>query len=305
VAAGTVVVRLPYRAPLHPDNLFGHLAATAIPGVEEWRDGGYRRTLRLPHGPGIVALSPAVGHIRCALSLHDLRDLATAIARCRRLLDLDADPVAVDDALRADPVLAPLIEAAPGRRVPRTVDGAELAVRAVLGQQISTSAARSHAARLTRSVDDRMADPGGGLTHLWPTAAALRELDPATFSLPGARKRTLTGLFAALDDGGLDLGAGVDRTEARAALAALPGIGPWTVETVAMRALGDPDAFPVTDLGIKVAAAGLGLPTTPAALLDAARQWQPWRSYAVQHLWGTGDHAVNRMPTLHPPGATR
>jgi AraC family transcriptional regulator of adaptative response / DNA-3-methyladenine glycosylase II len=305
VAAGTVVVRLPYRAPLHPDNLFGHLAATAIPGVEEWRDGGYRRTLRLPHGPGIVALSPAVGHIRCALSLHDLRDLATAIARCRRLLDLDADPMAVDDALRADPALAPLVEAAPGRRVPRTVDGAELAVRAVLGQQISTSAARSHAARLTRSVDDRMADPGGGLTHLWPTAAALRELDPATFSLPGARKRTLTGLFAALDDGGLDLGAGVDRTEARAALAALPGIGPWTVETVAMRALGDPDAFPVTDLGIKVAAAGLGLPTTPAALLEAAGRWRPWRSYAVQHLWGTGDHAVNRMPTLHPPGATR
>jgi AraC family transcriptional regulator of adaptative response / DNA-3-methyladenine glycosylase II len=305
-ATGTVVVRLPYRVPLHPDNLFGHLVATGIPGVEEWRHGAYRRTLRLPHGPGIVALSPGADFIRCALALHDLRDLATAIARCRRLFDLDADPLAVDDALRADPALAPLVDAVPGRRVPRTVDGEEFAVRAVLGQQISTAAARKHAARMVLAVDDGIADPTGGLTHLWPTAAALRELDPATFSLPGARKRTLTGLFAALDDGGLgggglELGAGVDRSEARAALVALPGIGPWTVETVAMRALGDPDAFPVTDLGIKVVAAGLGLPTTPAALLEAARRWQPWRSYAVQHLWATGDHAVNRMPTTEPP----
>src|ERR1700735_1390030 len=147
-AAGVLALRLPFRAPLVPDSLFGHLAATAVPGVEEWRDGAYRRTLRLPHGPGVVALTPQPDHIACQLSLADLRDLATAISRCRRLLDLDADPVAAADLLRADPVLAPLVGKAPGRRVPRTPDAAEFAVRAVLGQQVSTAAARTHGARL-------------------------------------------------------------------------------------------------------------------------------------------------------------
>ncbi len=138
-AAGVLDLRLPFRQPLCPDNLFGHLAATAVPGVEEWLDGSYRRTLRLPHGQGIVALRPGPEHIGCRLRLADLRDLAIAISRCRRLLDLDADPVAVGDLLGGDPVLAPLIAKAPGRRVPRTVDAAEFAVRAVLGQQVSTA----------------------------------------------------------------------------------------------------------------------------------------------------------------------
>src|SRR5450432_2391438 len=120
-------LRLPFRLPLCPDNLFGHLAATAIPGVEEWRDGSYRRTLRLPHGSGVVALRPRPDHIGCLLTLTDLRDLAIAISRCRRMLDLDADPVASGDLLRADPVLAPLVHKSPGRRVPRTVDAAEFA----------------------------------------------------------------------------------------------------------------------------------------------------------------------------------
>ncbi|MZE80212.1 DNA-3-methyladenine glycosylase, partial [Streptomyces sp. SID5475] len=126
-APATLTLRLPHRAPLHPDNLFGHLAATAVPGVEEWRDGAYRRTLRLPYGHGVVTLRPGPGHIACRLSLTDPRDLTGAISRCRRLLDLDADPVAVDELLRADPVLAPLVGKAPGRRVPRTVDAAEFA----------------------------------------------------------------------------------------------------------------------------------------------------------------------------------
>src|ERR1022692_4397322 len=128
-APGALQLRLPFRVPLCPDNLFGHLAATAVPGVEEWRDGAYRRTMRLPHGHGIVTLRPASEHIRCQLTLSDLRDLATAISRCRRLLDLDADPVAVGDLLGGDPALAPLVAKAPGRRVPRTVDAAEFAIQ--------------------------------------------------------------------------------------------------------------------------------------------------------------------------------
>src|SRR6266511_5085445 len=134
-------LRLPFRAPLCPDNLFGHLAATAVPGVEEWRDGAYRRTLRLPNGHGIATLRPMPDHVACRLTLTDLRDLSIAISRCRWLLDLDADPVAVDDVLRSDAVLRPLVAKDPGRRVPRTVDGPEFAIRAVLGQQVSTAAA--------------------------------------------------------------------------------------------------------------------------------------------------------------------
>jgi AraC family transcriptional regulator, regulatory protein of adaptative response / DNA-3-methyladenine glycosylase II len=293
---GTLTLRLPFRAPLCPDNLFGHLAATAVPGVEEWRDGAYRRTLRLPHGHGIVSLRPAPDQVTCVLSLSDLRDLSIAISRCRRMLDLDADPVAVDDLLRTDPVLRPLVAKDPGRRVPRTVDGSEFAIRAVLGQQVSTAAARTHAGRLVRAHGDPIEDPAGGLTHLFPEPDRLAAIDPATLAFPQFRRTTFMTLAAALAGGAIDLGAGSDWDRARQQLAALPGIGPWTVESIAMRALGDPDAFLPTDLGIRIAAEHLGLPTRPGALTERSRAWRPWRSYAVQYLWATGDHAINRLP---------
>ncbi|MCX5279986.1 MULTISPECIES: AlkA N-terminal domain-containing protein [unclassified Streptomyces] len=293
---GVLNLRLPFRAPLHPDNLFGHLAATAVPGVEEWRDGAYRRTLRLPYGHGIVGLTPTPDHIACRLSLSDLRDLPVAISRCRRLLDLDADPVAVDDQLRGDPLLAPLVDKAPGRRVPRTVDEAEFAVRAVLGQQVSTAAARTHAARLVVAHGDPVDDPEGGLTHLFPTPAALAALDPASLAMPRTRRTTFTTLVAELAEGRLHLGMESDWTEARARLLELPGFGPWTVDVIAMRALGDPDAFLPTDLGIRYAAKELGLPSTPAALTARAAAWRPWRAYAVQYLWATASHPINFLP---------
>ncbi|WP_413759561.1 AlkA N-terminal domain-containing protein [Streptomyces sp. MMBL 11-3] len=299
---GTLTLRLPFRAPLNPDNLFGHLAATAVPGVEEWRDGAYRRTLRLPHAPGIVALTPGPDHIGCRLTLGDLRDLTVAISRCRRLLDLDADPVAVDDRLRTDPALAPLVDKAPGRRVPRTVDEAEFAVRAVLGQQVSTAAARTHAGRLVTAHGEAVDDPGGGLTHLFPSVEALAALDPDTLALPAARRATLTTLVSRLADGTVNLGVEEDWARTRSRLLALPGFGPWTVEVIAMRALGDPDAFPVTDLGVRYAARDLDLPATPAALTARAEDWRPWRAYAVQYLWATSTHPVNFLPqeTAHP-----
>lgn len=293
---GVLNLRLPFRAPLHPDNLFGHLAATAVPGVEEWRDGAYRRTLRLPYGHGIAALTPTPDHIACRLGLSDLRDLPVAISRCRRLLDLDADPVAVDDQLRTDPLLAPLVDKAPGRRVPRTVDEAEFAVRAVLGQQVSTAAARTHAARLVVAHGDPVDDPEGGLTHLFPTPAALAALDPESLAMPRTRRTTFTTLVAELAEGRLHLGVESDWTEARARLLALPGFGPWTVDVIAMRALGDPDAFLPTDLGIRYAAGELGLPSTPAALTARAAAWRPWRAYAVQYLWATASHPINFLP---------
>jgi AraC family transcriptional regulator of adaptative response / DNA-3-methyladenine glycosylase II len=295
-APGAITLRLPFRAPLNPDNLFGHLAATAVPGVEEWRDGAYRRTLRLPHGHGVVALTPGPTHIGCRLILTDQRDLAVAVSRCRRLLDLDADPVAVDDQLRADPLLAPLVDKAPGRRVPRTVDEAEFAVRAVLGQQVSTAAARTHAGRLVRAHGEPVDDPEGGLTHLFPAPDALAALDPETLALPRSRRTTLLTLVRHLADGQLVLGPESDWDETREQLAALPGFGPWTVEAIAMRALGDPDAFLPTDLGMRRAAQQLGLPHTPAALTARAAAWRPWRAYATQYLWATDDHPINLLP---------
>ncbi|NUK35415.1 DNA-3-methyladenine glycosylase 2 family protein [Streptomyces lunaelactis] len=293
---GVIALRLPYRAPLNPSNLFGHLAATGVPGVEEWRDGAYRRTLCLPYGHGIVALTPRPGHIACRLSLTDPRDLTIAISRCRWMLDLDADPEAVDDQLRTDPLLAPLVDKAPGRRVPRTVDAAEFAVRAVLGQQVSTAAARTHAARLVTAHGRAIDDPEGGLTHLFPSSEELAGLDPETLALPRSRRTTLTTLVGALADGSLRLGLDSDWDQARARLTALPGFGPWTVEVIAMRALGDPDAFLPGDLGMRRAAADLGLPSTPAALTARAAAWRPWRAYAVQYLWATDDHAINHLP---------
>ncbi|MEU9399202.1 AlkA N-terminal domain-containing protein [Streptomyces sp. NPDC048242] len=293
---GTISLRLPYRAPLEPSNLFGHLAATAVPGVEEWRDGAYRRTLSLPYGHGIVALSPAAGHIACRLTLSDPRDLTVAISRCRALLDLDADPAAVDERLRADPSLAPLVDRAPGRRVPRTVDEAEFAVRAVLGQQVSTAAARTHAGRLVTAHGKPLDDPEGGLTHLFPSPEALAAVDPETLAMPRTRRTTLMTLVERLADGTLRLGAESDRAETRARLLDLPGFGPWTADVIAMRALGDPDAFPVTDLGVRRAAERLGLPATPAALTGRAEAWRPWRAYAVQYLWATDSHPINVLP---------
>ncbi|MFE2378568.1 AlkA N-terminal domain-containing protein [Streptomyces sp. NPDC059398] len=295
-APGTIPLRLPFRAPLNPDNLFGHLAATGVPGVEEWRDGAYRRTLSLPYGHGIAELTPHPDHIGCLLSLTDLRDLTHAISRCRWLLDLDADPVAVDGELRNDPLLAPLVDKAPGRRVPRTVDAVEFAVRAVLGQQVSTAAARTHAARLVRAHGEPVEDARGGLTHLFPSPQALAALDPESLALPRSRRTTLTTLVGALADGSLTLGVDTDWDETRGRLLGLPGFGPWTVEVIAMRALGDPDAFLPTDLGVRRAAGGLGLPSTPAALTARAAAWRPWRAYAVQYLWATDSHPINQLP---------
>jgi AraC family transcriptional regulator of adaptative response / DNA-3-methyladenine glycosylase II len=276
---GALNLRLPFRKPFNPDNLFGHLAATAVPGCEEVADGAYRRTLRLPNGNGIVSLTPTPDHVACTLTLDDLRDLPTAMARCRRLLDLDADPEAVDALLAEDPALKPLVDKAPGRRVPRTTDENEFALRAVLGQQVSTAAARTHAARIVTRHGTPIADPAGGLTHVFP---ALHDIDPGHIKVPESRRRTIQALI----ESDVDLTPGTDWDRARSQLDALPGVGPWTVEMIAMRALGDPDAYPHNDLGVRHAAAQLGI-------TDNSERWRPWRAYAVQYLWAALDHPIN------------
>ena len=295
-ATGTVSLRLPTRTPFAYEGLFGHLAASAVPGVEEVRGGAYRRTLRLASGNGIVSLTPQPDHVQCQVVLDDFRDLATAIARCRRLLDLDADPEAVVDALSADPELGVLVAKAPGQRIPRTVDEQELAVRVVLGQQVSLKAARTHAGRLVTAYGQPVADVNGGLTHVFPAIGDLAEIDPVHLAFPKSRQRSLITLIRALADGDVTLDPGCDWNRAREQLQALPGIGPWTAEVVAMRGLGDPDAFPVSDLGVRLAAQQLGLPADPRPLTEHSARWRPWRSYATQHLWTALDHAVNYWP---------
>ena len=284
---GAITLHLPYREPFDAAGILRFLGARAVPGIEEIVDGVYRRTLRLPHGAGIVALSAGNEAIHCVLRLADRRDLEAAVARCRRLLDLDADPTIIGAQLAADPLLAPLVQRAPGMRVPGAADGADLAIRAVLGQQISVAGARTLAGRLVARFGAPLSAPDGGLTHLFPEPAALLTGDPARFSMPRARVATLFRLCAALDAGEIVLDGSVDREETVRALLALRGIGPWTASYVAMRALGDPDAFLPTDLGIKHAFARLGEASDPKRIGARAERWRPWRAYATFHLWGS------------------
>jgi AraC family transcriptional regulator of adaptative response / DNA-3-methyladenine glycosylase II len=253
--------------------------------VEEALDGAYRRSLRLPHGGGVVELRPLDGHVQARYWLEDLRDLAAAMQRSRALLDLDSDPHAVVEALGADSLLGPLIRAVPGRRVPGNTGGHELAVRAVLGQQVSLAGAVTLAKRLVSDYGEALERPVGAVTHVFPSAEALAGADPDRLAMPDARRRALLGLAAALTREDLTLDAGADRDEARGRLLALPGIGPWTAEYVAMRALRDPDAFLPSDLGVRHALERLGCDGHPAAAERLAERWRPYRAYAVQHLW--------------------
>jgi AraC family transcriptional regulator of adaptative response / DNA-3-methyladenine glycosylase II len=242
--------------------------------------------------------------VEADLRLSDLRDLTSAVSRCRQLLDLDADPVAIDQALEKDPLVGALVAAHPGRRVPGTTDGFELAVRAVIGQQVSVSGARTIAGRLVAAAGDPLPEPIGGITHLFPTPAALialAEEHPATFSMPGGRRRALVALAEAVTTGAVVIDPGADPVELRASLVALPGIGPWTAEYVAMRALRDPDAFMPTDLGIRRAAQTLGLPDDPARLSLLSEAWRPWRSYAMVHMWAMPEA---QTPMVRTPGGT-
>ena len=251
--------------------------------------------MRLPHGAGVVTLTaptaadPAT--VGCTLWLEALADLQAAVQRCRRLLDLDADPVAVDAHLGADPLLAHLVAQRPGLRSPGAVDGGELLVRAIIGQQVSVAGARTVTARLVERWGEPLALPtagGTGVDRLFPSARTVAALDASELPMPMARARSLVGACAALADGTLTIDAGVDRAELSAQLVAIPGIGPWTAQYVAMRALGDPDVFMPTDVGVRNALHALGVATTrPKELVERSRAWSPWRSYAQHHLWSS------------------
>ncbi len=291
---GTLRLRLAYRPPIDVDRIIRFLGARAIPGVEAVAGGVYRRTLQLPNGIGLVALGAGAGDaIDCELQLADLKDLAPAVQRCRRLFDLDADPATVSGFLERSELLRPLVQACPGRRVPGHVDGAELALRAVLGQQVSVAAARKLGTRLTEAYGKPLgamsaegpAAGAGGLTHCFPDVDTIAAADPDTLPMPRSRARALVGLAAALAAGTVRLDPGANWDEAERQLLARPGIGPWTVGYIRMRALSNPDAFLPTDAGVRHGLAALGTASDPKSAEAIAESWRPWRSYALQHLW--------------------
>jgi AraC family transcriptional regulator, regulatory protein of adaptative response / DNA-3-methyladenine glycosylase II len=296
--SGALTLRLPYRAPFDGEGIVAFLARRAVPMVEEAIDGSYRRSLRLPHGLGAVELRPADGHVQARYRLDDLRDLAAAMQRSRALLDLDSDPESVRDALCRDRVLGRLVMAAPGRRVAGTVDSSELAIRAVLGQQVSLRAAATLAARLVAGHGEHLERPFGAVTHAFPTPAALAGAPSGAVAMPVSRRRALAALAQALDSGELVIDAGADRVQARRKLLALAGIGPWTAEYVAMRAMRDPDAFMASDLGVRHGLRALGRDGSPAAAERISERWRPYRSYAVAHLWALLERrAPNAAPS--------
>lgn len=283
---GTITLRLPYRTPLDADSLLAFLGERAVPGIEEFTGGTYRRSLQLHHSVAIAEYSAAQDHIRLVLRLGDLRDLAVAIGRSRRMLDLDADPTAIAATLSADRSLAPLVRTNPGLRVPGSADPNEVAMRAVLGQQVTVAGARTLAGRLVQRFGKPLTAPDGNLTHCFPDPAVIADSDLTGLGMPGARMNTLRSLAGALASGDIDLNPGADRDEVAARLSAIKGIGPWTTAYVAMRALKDPDAFPGGDLGVLHALQRLGL-SEKSAVSEAAERWRPWRAYAVQHLWSS------------------
>jgi AraC family transcriptional regulator of adaptative response / DNA-3-methyladenine glycosylase II len=284
----SVTLRLAYRRPFPVTRLFAFLAVRAVPGVEEGDAEHYSRSLALPHGCGLASVTDGGdGWLRCVLQLDDLRDLTMAAKRLRYLFDLDADPAAVADVLGADPLLAPAVAAQGGLRIPGHVDGNELIVRAILGQQVSVAGARTLAGRLVADYGRRLPAAVGTVTHTFPTTAALAAASPDSLSMPEGRARALLRVTELLANGAIVLDPGADRDEVSAQLLDVPGIGPWTVAYVRMRALGDPDAFMAGDLGVRRALEQLGQPGDERSASALAERWRPYRAYALQYLWST------------------
>jgi AraC family transcriptional regulator, regulatory protein of adaptative response / DNA-3-methyladenine glycosylase II len=281
---GALTLHLPARMPFAGDQLLAFLGQRAVPGVESYRDGVYTRALRLPRGHGIVELQTAPKGLRCQLRLQDLRDLGPALQRCRRLTDLDADPAGIAEVLGEDPIVGPLVAARPGLRVAGAVDGPEMAIRAVLGQQITVAAARRLAGDLTAVAGEPVSLDADDIRSQFPTPAAVADA-AHHLGMPARRRETIRRLATALADESITLDEGCDPRDAVRGLEAIPGIGPWTTGYIAMRALGDPDAYPARDAGVRHALARVGQPAGGLDETAVAEGWRPWRAYAVAHLW--------------------
>jgi AraC family transcriptional regulator of adaptative response / DNA-3-methyladenine glycosylase II len=291
-ASAGVTVRLPYRAPYDWDAIAGFLAARAIPGVETAGPRRYARTLSVDGAAGVVAVKPGDGDFLLAeIHFPKLKALPAVIARIRRVFDLTADPGLIGAHLSQDPALAPLVASRPGLRAPGAWDGFEMAVRAILGQQITVGAARALAGKLVATYGEPIAEPAAvrlGLGWTFPGPSRLAGQDIAALGMPRARGAALAGLARTVASDPTIFTPRADLESAVAALSSLPGVGEWTAQYIALRELREPDAFPHADIGLLRAMTGPdGVRPTPEALLARSQAWRPWRAYAAQHLWAT------------------
>ncbi len=271
---GMLTLRLPYREPLDKPWLEWFLSAHAVPGIEQWEDGTYTRSLHTPHGHATVRLSVQPGHVRAGLALHDMRDLAPTVARLRHLLDLDADPIGIDEALTGG--FGAGVAVSPGIRVPGCLDASELLLRTMIGQQISISAAATHTARLVEALGETVSGP---VPRLFPSAETIAERGAEVLTGPTRRTTSILSAARALASGELSLHAGRTAADVRRDLLALDGVGPWTADYVTMRLLADPDILLHTDLVVRRGATLFGID------LGETARWAPWRSYLSMHMW--------------------
>ena len=337
-----ITLQLPARAPFDGLGVLRFLGTRALPGVETASPGlagtdappgsnrlagpespagaHYARTMRLPHGPATVHLtlagSDTAPMVSCSAWLSSLADLAPLVSRVRRLLDLDADAAAIDDALGRDPALAESVRSTPGMRLPGSVDAEETLFRALLGQQVSVASARTSLTRLCHALGERIPGTGTGTgtgtepnagTHelalLFPAAAAIAAHGRDVLRGPAARIDTIVRTAEALASGELVISAADDRVSLETTLRARAGIGPWTAGYLAMRVLGSPDVLLTSDLALRQGAARLGLPTTPGALAARGAGWAPWRSYASMHLWSAAGAGPVPVPVAAVTGS--
>jgi AraC family transcriptional regulator of adaptative response / DNA-3-methyladenine glycosylase II len=300
-----ITLALPYAPPYDWAAMLAFLGARAIPGVEHVADGRYCRTIAIE---GWVEVAPVIDRaaLRATIRFPSLKALPSIVARLRRVLDLNADIRAIAAHLAADLSLAPLVAARPGLRVPGAWDGFELAVRAVLGQQITVSAATGLAGKLVRAHGTplALADAPAGLTHAFPRPETVAKADLAALGMPGARAKALSALAAMTAADPQLFAAGRELEETIARLRELPGIGEWTAQYIAMRGLREPDAFPAADIGLLRAMEDeTGRRPTPAELLARAEAWRPWRAYAALHLWAADTHRSNTKKPVRASAA--
>ncbi len=280
-------LQLPFRPPYPWRALLGYLAARATPGVEVVSGDAYWRSVRIGDATGVVGVEPVRGanQLLARIRLDSTALLIQAAERLRRVFDLGADPAAIGAQLRRDPQLRGRLEALPGLRVPGAWDGFELAVRAVLGQQVSVRGATTLAGRLAEAHGEPLANGAPGVIRLFPRPEVLAGARLGGLGLTGSRAAAIRALARAVADGELRLDGSGDPEPTLEALRSLPGIGEWTAQYVAMRALREPDAFPASDLGLRRALGGAAGPASEAAVLRRAEAWRPWRAYAAMWLW--------------------
>jgi len=286
-AAGEIRLHLRYSPPYDWPAMLGFLRRRAIPGVEVVTEESYSRTIQLEGERGMVSVRPGEGHALCAaVRFPQLAALPTIIARLRRQFDLTADPVAIGEHLSQDPMLAPLIQARPGLRLPGAWDGFELAMRAVLGQQITVVGAIRLAGRMVEQYGHPLEAPEPGLTHVFPEPTALADADLAKLGMPRSRGATLSAVAAAAANDSTLFDPTRELEEAVQRLREIRGIGEWTAQYIALRQLREPDAFPSADVGLLRSMSKLeGKTFSSAQLLERSQSWRPWRAYAAQHLW--------------------